>query len=140
MRVDSYLISVQSVSDCQAACGVGSLCYGQFAPSPSYTCTCAPLYQLASNSSCVPIINTCATANGGCSQICTFAIDGSSKCTCNTGYYLTADNRTCAVTPSTTTTIAGQTTTTQTTTTQTTSTSTSTTPTSATTSRTSFCT
>ena len=37
----------------------------------------------------------CATNNGGCSQLCTNTI-GSYICSCNVGYVISGDNRTCA--------------------------------------------
>ena len=39
-------------------------------------------------------VNECNTANGGCNQICTNTI-GSFLCSCNTGYELDSDQRTC---------------------------------------------
>ena len=39
-------------------------------------------------------VNECNTANGGCNQICTNII-GSFVCSCNTGYELDSDQRTC---------------------------------------------
>ena len=39
-------------------------------------------------------INECATSNGGCSQICTNSV-GSFQCSCNSGYRLASDGRTC---------------------------------------------
>ena len=39
-------------------------------------------------------INECLSSNGGCSQNCTNT-NGSYICSCQTGYMLTVDNRTC---------------------------------------------
>lgn len=39
-------------------------------------------------------INECSTNNGSCSQICINTL-GSNMCSCNPGYRLAADNRTC---------------------------------------------
>ena len=39
-------------------------------------------------------LNECNTGNGGCNQICTNSI-GSFLCSCNSGYNLAADGRTC---------------------------------------------
>ena len=40
-------------------------------------------------------INECLTSNGGCAQNCANTI-GSFTCSCNSGYSLNTDNRTCA--------------------------------------------
>ena len=39
-------------------------------------------------------VNECLTNNGGCAQICTNTV-GSFTCSCNTGYSLGADARSC---------------------------------------------
>jgi len=39
-------------------------------------------------------INECLTLNGGCSQLCSNN-DGSYRCSCNTGFQLSEDTRTC---------------------------------------------
>ena len=44
---------------------------------------------------CFTDINECATNNGNCGQVCTNTV-GSYTCSCNSGYSLNADARTCA--------------------------------------------
>ena len=39
-------------------------------------------------------VNECSTNNGGCNQVCTNNI-GSFVCSCNAGYELDSDERTC---------------------------------------------
>ena len=39
-------------------------------------------------------LNECSTSNGGCGQICTNSF-GSFQCSCNSGFSLAADGRTC---------------------------------------------
>ena len=40
-------------------------------------------------------INECLSSNGGCSQICINSI-GSYNCSCQSGYVLLSDNKTCS--------------------------------------------
>ena len=42
-----------------------------------------------------PDINECASSNGGCAQVCTNSV-GSFQCSCNSGYTLNVDGRTCS--------------------------------------------
>ena len=43
---------------------------------------------------CALEINECLTNNGGCAQICNNTV-GSFRCSCNPGYFLLADARSC---------------------------------------------
>ena len=43
---------------------------------------------------CTSDINECSTGNGGCNQVCINVI-GSFQCSCNAGYELDSDQRTC---------------------------------------------
>ena len=77
----------------------------------SYYCVCGTGYSLASNNhgcdgelsielkyQCgmytFSDVNECSTNKGGCNQVCTNNI-GSFVCSCNTGYELESDERTC---------------------------------------------
>ena len=42
----------------------------------------------------VPDVNECADNNGGCSQIC-INTNGNHQCSCEDGYLLNSDGRTC---------------------------------------------
>ena len=46
------------------------------------------------NSTFYSDVDECASGNGGCNQNCVNN-DGSYECTCNTGYVLDTDQRTC---------------------------------------------
>ena len=50
--------------------------------------------QVEMNSSSASETNECLTNNGGCAQICNNTF-GSFTCSCNTGYSLSTDGRSC---------------------------------------------
>ena len=52
------------------------------------------MYQLSMVKQSTSDVNECLSNNGGCAQICTNTV-GSFTCSCNTGYSLGADTRSC---------------------------------------------
>ena len=57
-----------------------------------YSCSCLPGY-VDESSNCTKV--GCSINNGGCQATCTDAVVGPSKCSCNSGYTMGNDYKTC---------------------------------------------
>ena len=60
----------------------------------SYSCSCGPNYQLASNRLSCTDIDECAEGTNRCAQNCTNTV-GNYTCSCGSGYRLANDGQTC---------------------------------------------
>ena len=60
----------------------------------SYSCSCGPNYQLASNRLSCTDIDECTEGTNRCAQNCTNTV-GNYTCSCGSGYRLANDGQTC---------------------------------------------
>ena len=84
---------------CQNACGVNTLCQGNIAGNAELACSCFPGYlsPTFSGTNCTTRIGCTTSENGECAHMCSDSTGtGPAICSCNSGYSLNQDQKTCS--------------------------------------------